>query len=101
VCSFSDRLFTSLLWSPHWSDCFLAFCRQFLFSLRSRVLSQSEVPYSCEVVIESFTDKDDGLSVIEADIVASRRSQKAILIGQGGSKIKELGIMARERLEKV
>lgn len=53
------------------------------------------------MVIESFTDKGAGLSVIEAAIVASRRSQKAILIGQGGTKIKELGILARERLEEV
>lgn len=85
---------------------------------------QNEIPYSCEVVIESFTDKHPnqhqhqhqnqgsdgcsgdtgssaGLSVIEASIVASRQSQKSILIGEGGSKIKALGIMARKRLEEV
>lgn len=62
---------------------------------------QNEVPYSCEVAIDSFTDKSDGLSVIEAGVVVARRSHKAILIGQGGAKIKELGIMAREKVEQV
>lgn len=65
---------------------------------------QDELPYSCEVTIDSFQDKagqtTNGLAVIEATIVASRDSQKAILIGKGGSKLKELGTVARQRLEQ-
>jgi len=37
---------------------------------------KDEVPYSCEVVIDSFTDKPPNLSVIEAAIIVSRESQK-------------------------
>ena len=58
-----------------------------------------EVPYSCEVVIDSFKDKSPTLSVIEACIVVSKDSQKAILIGKGGLKLKELGITARRKVE--
>ena len=64
-------------------------------------LFQDEVPYSCEVVVDSFKDKSPGLSVIEIGIVVSRSSQKLIIVGKGGLKLKELGIAARERLEEV
>ena len=59
-----------------------------------------EVPYSCEVTIESFKDKSPSLSVIEANIWASKESQKAILIGRNGRKLKELGSAARGKLEE-
>jgi GTPase Era involved in 16S rRNA processing len=59
------------------------------------------VPYSCEVTIDAFTEKSPTLSVIEAGIVVARRSQKAILIGKDGAKVKELGILARRKLEQV
>merc|ERR1711871_987407 len=61
---------------------------------------QDEVPYSCEVTIESFKDKSPSLSVIEANIWASKESQKAILIGRNGRKLKELGSAARGKLEE-
>jgi GTP-binding protein Era len=60
---------------------------------------KDEVPYSCEVQIESFLDKHN-LSVIEACIVVSKSTQKAILIGKGGSRLKILGIESRSRIEK-
>ena len=59
-----------------------------------------EIPYSCEVVIDSFKDKSDNLSVIEASIIVNKSTQKAIIIGKGGSMLKELGMLAREKLEK-
>lgn len=65
------------------------------------VVLQSEVPYSCEVVINDFKDKTSNLSVIDAVIIVSRETQKLILIGKQGMKLKELGSSARERLEKV
>ena len=62
---------------------------------------QDEVPYSCEVVIESFKDEGNGgLSRISAIIVVAQNSHKAILIGKQGSKLKEVGTMARLKLEK-
>lgn len=66
---------------------------------------QDEIPYSCEVVIDTFRDRQNlnnstaGITHIEASVVASRASHKAILIGRAGSKLKELGSSARLRLE--
>ena len=47
-----------------------------------------------------FKDKSPSLSVIEANIWASKESQKAILIGRNGRKLKELGSAARGKLEE-
>lgn len=70
--------------------------------IRESVLNlySDEIPYSCEVRIEQFLDKSDNLSVIDATIVVSRESQKGIVIGKQGTKLKELGQEARHRLEK-
>lgn len=69
--------------------------------IREAILGQykDEIPYSCEVLIEGFTDKSERLTVIEANIVVSRSSHKSILIGKGGAALKELGTAARIRLE--
>lgn len=69
--------------------------------IREAILGQykDEIPYSCEVLIEGFTDKSERLTVIEANIVVSRSSHKSILIGRGGAALKELGTAARLRLE--
>lgn len=67
---------------------------------------RDEIPYSCEVVIDTFKDRQNVnnstgvVTHIEASVVASRASHKAILIGRAGSKLKELGSSARLRLEK-
>eukprot|EP01033_Poteriospumella_lacustris_P001615 gene1615-1177_t len=61
---------------------------------------QEEIPYSCEVVINRFHDKSPGLSVIEASIVVEKDSQQAIVIGKAGAKVKELGSVARTKLEE-
>ena len=61
---------------------------------------KDEIPYSCEVRIDSFKDKSEDLSVIEATILVSRDSQKAIVIGKGGKALKALGVVARARLEE-
>ena len=53
-----------------------------------------------EVSIESFKDKSPTLSVIDAIIWTSKSTQKAILIGRNGNKLKELGTTARKKLEE-
>lgn len=63
-------------------------------------LYKDEVPYSCEVIVDTFKDKSPELSVIECSIVVNRDSQRLILIGKGGLKMKSLGIAAREKLEQ-
>ena len=63
---------------------------------------QKEIPYSCEVVIDEFKEDPDspGLIRIHSTIFVARKTQKSILIGKGGIKIKELGTEARKHLER-
>lgn len=58
-----------------------------------------EVPYSCAVEIEKFDENAKPLR-IEANIYVERDSQKGIVIGNGGKKIKEIGQTAREAIEE-
>ncbi len=58
-----------------------------------------EVPYSTTVTILEFKEQEGKKDVIRAEIVVDRESQKPILIGKGGKKLKELGIAAREQIE--
>ncbi len=59
---------------------------------------KQEVPYSCEVMIESFKETDD-LVKIRAVLMVERDSQKGILIGKGGAKLKKVGTEARKDME--
>ena len=58
-----------------------------------------EIPYSCEVVIESFKDGEDRID-IRAEIFVERNSQKGILIGHQGQALKKVGMQARADMEK-
>ncbi len=60
---------------------------------------QKEIPYSCEVAVESYEEKD-GIDSILCLIFVERESQKAILIGHQGKAIKKLGIEARKDIEE-
>ena len=58
-----------------------------------------EIPYACEVVTISFKEAPKIIR-INAEIIVERDSQKPIIIGKGGVKIKQLGTDARVNLEK-
>jgi len=58
-----------------------------------------EVPYSTTVHILEFKEQEGRKDVIRAEIIVDRESQKPILIGKGGKKLKELGTAAREQIE--
>lgn len=58
-----------------------------------------EIPYHTAVLVQSFEEKPN-INVIKADIIVSRETQKVILIGKGGSLIKELGIRSRKAIEE-
>jgi GTP-binding protein Era len=58
-----------------------------------------ELPYSCAVEIESF-DEESRPPRIEATIHVERDSQKGMVIGKGGLKIKEIGSQARKEVEE-
>jgi GTP-binding protein Era len=57
-----------------------------------------EIPYSCEVAINSFKDQEDIIR-ISAEIYVERDSQKGIVIGKGGSSLKKVGTEARKDME--
>jgi GTP-binding protein Era len=59
---------------------------------------KKEVPYSTEVVIESFKEEEKIIR-IRAEIYVERATQRAILLGHKGSRIKKVGIEARKDLE--
>ncbi len=68
--------------------------------VREQVFLQTheEVPYGTTVETESFTERPDGSVRIDVTIYVARAGQKAILIGDGGSKIKSIGQKARVAL---
>ena len=64
--------------------------------IREKILLQykKEIPYSVEVVVNSFKDEETILR-IQADILVERESQKAIIIGHKGAPLKNVGTRAR------
>lgn len=60
--------------------------------------TEEELPYSTAVVIDRF-EEDDKLYRIYATIYVERESQRSIVIGKGGQKLKEVGTTARQELE--
>ena len=62
------------------------------------VRTEEEMPYSTAVVIDRF-DEDEKLHRIYASIFVERDSQKAIIIGKAGQKLKQIGTDARKELE--
>jgi len=59
---------------------------------------RQEIPYSSEVVISEFKERDD-MIVIRAEILVERKSQKGIIIGEKGEMLKKIGTQAREDME--
>jgi len=58
-----------------------------------------EIPYHTAVLIQSFEELPH-ITKIRADIIATRETQKMILLGQKGAMIKKLGTQARESIEQ-
>ena len=64
------------------------------------LLTGQEIPYSTAVLVESFKeDKEKQLVTIHAAIILEKQSQKGIVIGKGGKKLKSIGIAARKDIE--
>jgi GTPase len=70
--------------------------------IRQKVLQLygEEIPYSVFIDIREFKEREQGKDFINADIVVERESQKIIIIGKRGDKIKSLGEEARKEIEK-
>ncbi len=70
--------------------------------IREKIFEQykDEIPYSSEVLIEDFKEREKGKDYISAVIVVERETQKPIIIGRNGEAIKKLGRTAREAIER-
>ncbi|HEY5124181.1 MAG TPA: GTPase Era [Ignavibacteria bacterium] len=70
--------------------------------IRQKILQMygEEIPYSVFVDVREFKEREYGKDFINADIVVERESQKIIIIGKKGDKIKSLGERARKEIEK-
>ena len=60
----------------------------------------AEVPYSSAVETEKWEDRKDGSTVIHQQILIERDSQKAIIVGKGGSRLKAIGQASREAISE-
>jgi len=70
--------------------------------IREQVIrnTRQELPHVSAVVIERF-EESETITRIHATILVERESQKPIVVGAGGSRIKQIGTEARQELEKV
>lgn len=70
-------------------------------TIREKLLQgyDKEIPYSAEVIVEKFEEKENSIHIM-AVIYVERDSQKGIIIGKGGAKIKKVGIQARQDIER-
>ncbi|WP_339078766.1 GTPase Era [Novacetimonas hansenii] len=71
--------------------------------VREQIFLQTheEVPYAATAETESFQERPDGSVRIEVTIYVARASHKAILIGEGGSRIRNIGERARKELSRL
>ena len=69
--------------------------------IREKILTNydKEIPYCCEIVIDAYKEEPQ-IDRISAVIYVARDSQKGILIGHKGEKLKKVGRQAREELEE-
>ena len=70
--------------------------------IREKIIQQTkqELPYASAVLVDRF-EEDGSLTRIHATIVVEKESQKPIIIGRGGSRLKEIGTAARQELERL
>jgi GTP-binding protein Era len=60
----------------------------------------AELPYSSAIETEKWEDRKDGSTVIHQQILVDRDSQKAIVLGKGGSRLKSIGQAARAEISE-
>ncbi len=70
--------------------------------IREKVFERyrEEIPYSTEVLIAEFKERENAKDYISAEIVVEKETQKPIILGAKGESIKKLGQSAREEIEK-
>jgi GTP-binding protein Era len=61
----------------------------------------AELPYASAVETEKYEERKDGSVVIHQQILVARDTQKAIVVGKRGARLKEIGTAARAELERL
>ena len=71
--------------------------------IREQVINhtQEEIPHSVAVQIEQMKERNNGTMYVEAIIYIERDSQKGIIIGAGGERLKQIGSAARKDIEEL
>jgi GTP-binding protein Era len=71
--------------------------------VREQIFLQTheEIPYGATVETENWQERPDGSVRVEATVYVAREGHKAILIGAGGSRIKQIGAKARRELSRL
>jgi GTP-binding protein Era len=67
---------------------------------KAMTATEEEVPHSIAVEIVQWTEREGGMLFLDANIYVEREGQKGIIIGKGGTKLKEIGSAARADIEK-
>lgn len=65
------------------------------------LLTDEEVPYSTEVQVTEFYEREKGKWFIGAEIIVEKKTQKQIIIGKNGSLIKQIGLQSRIKIEEL
>ena len=70
--------------------------------IREQIFTQTdqEVPYQTAVMVEQMADTDSGMLHVEATVYVERDSQKGIIIGKRGNRLKQIGQAARQEIER-
>ncbi len=71
--------------------------------IREKIMAKTaeEIPYSVAVEVLNWTEREDGVVLIAANIYVEREGQKGIIIGDKGKKLKSIGTQARMDIEKL
>jgi GTP-binding protein Era len=60
-----------------------------------------ELPHDIAVITEQWEQRDDGSAMVNQVVLVARESQKGIILGKGGSMLKEIGEASRKELEEI
>jgi GTPase len=71
--------------------------------VREQIFTQTaqEVPYQTAVLVEHLEETEGGVVRVDATIYVERESQKGIIIGKQGSRLKQIGQSARQEIERL
>ena len=71
--------------------------------IREKIMAKTsdEIPYSVAVEVQRWSEREDGMVSIAANIYVEREGQKGIIIGDKGKKLKAIGTQARLEIEKL